>query len=623
MAISDAEFLQYLKGKDNDGLTIIFEIDFAYQTASGPAVGTVRFSDKPYDRDPAHRYFDCISKAPEFSRAIDVKKLGGRGTMTNTPLVLDNMDGRMDFMLDAITDAREARQYVGDQLWGREDFRLVNVAVVLSAVGTDSDLTLTMREKTFLLDDTIIGDPMVGGPNAGKPKPILLGLIKNFDITPYLFDSAALKYYINNFALQSFALSDVRDSGVSLITLSLFTYTSATMTVNTATDTLTRAAHGLAVNDVVVFSVGFGSGPATFTGMSSGTQYWVIASGLTANDFQVSLTKGGAAVDITGGALGTGTFVCDRFRYFVDAASATIQLSSPPSGRVTLDVRIVDAAGELTASAVPHQAFKYLLKHYTNLSASEYDGAAIDALISLLQNSIYYGVAILDRTNVASVLDEIARGTYSWYGWNAAGVLTVGQLDLPNVDSIVPIDSITEDDIHGDLQCENLALQWGKIILSADRNVVIQTDGLAASVSAASRSLWSQQFQLRVSTTDPATLTYLANFWDYHKSAIDSAPQELVTGASTSAGDPTFAQSLCDKMTDQFKPWIRPYKSTVGIDKYALNPGDCIRLSYPRYGLDNGLNVRVISVKPRFSEALCDLVLVRQVTPDYTMADYV
>lgn len=61
-------------------------------------------------------------------------------------------------------------------------------------------------------------------------------------------------------------------------------------------------AHGFVAGDVVVFSVTGGSLP---TGLTAGTVYFVIAAGLTANAFQVSLTSGGAAIAFTGTTSGT------------------------------------------------------------------------------------------------------------------------------------------------------------------------------------------------------------------------------------------------------------------------------------------------------------------------------
>ena len=67
--------------------------------------------------------------------------------------------------------------------------------------------------------------------------------------------------------------------------------------VTTATDTFAYTAHGLVAGDQVVYYHGGGSAA---TGLTTATDYYVIASGLTANAFKVSATSGGAAVDISG-----------------------------------------------------------------------------------------------------------------------------------------------------------------------------------------------------------------------------------------------------------------------------------------------------------------------------------
>jgi hypothetical protein len=65
-------------------------------------------------------------------------------------------------------------------------------------------------------------------------------------------------------------------------------------TISAATNLVTKATHGLAAGDRVTFSLLTGG-----TGLSTGVTYYVIASGLTANDFKVSTTSGGSEVDVT------------------------------------------------------------------------------------------------------------------------------------------------------------------------------------------------------------------------------------------------------------------------------------------------------------------------------------
>lgn len=61
-----------------------------------------------------------------------------------------------------------------------------------------------------------------------------------------------------------------------------------------ATDIFTLAGHTLSVGDSIVFTSLTGG-----TGLALATTYYVIAANLTASTFQLSLTKGGAAVDFS------------------------------------------------------------------------------------------------------------------------------------------------------------------------------------------------------------------------------------------------------------------------------------------------------------------------------------
>lgn len=63
-------------------------------------------------------------------------------------------------------------------------------------------------------------------------------------------------------------------------------------------------AHGLSVGQPIVFS---NEGGALPTGLTAGTVYYIISTGLTADAFSVSTTKGGAAVATTGAGTGVNT----------------------------------------------------------------------------------------------------------------------------------------------------------------------------------------------------------------------------------------------------------------------------------------------------------------------------
>src|SRR3990167_4015627 len=78
-----------------------------------------------------------------------------------------------------------------------------------------------------------------------------------------------------------------------------------TFTVTIASPAVfTNTAHGLVANDTVVFAT-TGALP---TGLTAGTTYYVISAGLTADEFRVSTSEGGSAVNTSGSQSGTHTF---------------------------------------------------------------------------------------------------------------------------------------------------------------------------------------------------------------------------------------------------------------------------------------------------------------------------
>lgn len=78
----------------------------------------------------------------------------------------------------------------------------------------------------------------------------------------------------------------------------------ATVTISNATPgVITWNSHPLAAGDQVEFTT-TGSLP---TGLSTGTKYFVISSGIGSNSFQVSATRGGSAINTSSAGSGTHT----------------------------------------------------------------------------------------------------------------------------------------------------------------------------------------------------------------------------------------------------------------------------------------------------------------------------
>jgi hypothetical protein len=107
----------------------------------------------------------------------------------------------------------------------------------------------------------------------------------------------------------------------------------AAFTAVAATDIITSAAHGLQTNDLVQLTT-TGTLPA---GLSLATDYYVISR--TLDTFQLSLTPGGSAVDITDTGTGTHTFNLKGKVIYVGELKTT-NLTIDFSGTPTMTVKV-------------------------------------------------------------------------------------------------------------------------------------------------------------------------------------------------------------------------------------------------------------------------------------------
>jgi hypothetical protein len=126
------------------------------------------------------------------------------------------------------------------------------------------------------------------------------------------------------------------------------------ITIATSTPTFLCDCHGLSADDKVVFT----GGDEVPCGLTLNTVYYVISAGLTADEFQVSLTSGGASISVSGTASGT-FYVAepvDLTGYTVDSdikgltdlvqvATFTTAVTTPLEGEFTLSLSPATTAG--------------------------------------------------------------------------------------------------------------------------------------------------------------------------------------------------------------------------------------------------------------------------------------
>ena len=139
--------------------------------------------------------------------------------------------------------------------------------------------------------------------------------------------SAAATATISGGAVTSIAVTNVGSAYTSAptVAIALPRRTIPTSGVNTTTEVITYTGHGLNAQDAVAYNNGGGT---SATGLTSGTTYYVISSGLTANTFKVSATDGGAAVDISGTGNNAQYFELNAFESNRATAVADLGFSS-------------------------------------------------------------------------------------------------------------------------------------------------------------------------------------------------------------------------------------------------------------------------------------------------------
>lgn len=222
MAISDAQFLAWLKVDNNQRVTLV-EQDYRYQVGPDatavPTTGTIYASDRGYVNAAVPRlYPDYVAAVPTYSRSIDRNKLSGRYNVNVGTLEYHNADGLLDYILDLAIDGSEIRFKLGDPTWAYSDFRTIFVARSLIAVAPSADrISVHLQDTSVLLNQSIGGTVAVGGtgPNASKFRPFNFGFVHNLDLESLNVNSASLIYAHSDTGTNTAAVN-VRDRGVPI-----------------------------------------------------------------------------------------------------------------------------------------------------------------------------------------------------------------------------------------------------------------------------------------------------------------------------------------------------------------------------------------------------------------------
>lgn len=622
MTISDADFSAWLKR--DCARVVLVEQKFAYESGGVMTEGTVYLSKGlyttgPSDSPPQIAYRDVVRSVADISSAVSLDTLSGETRFQIGDIGLDAGDGSLDFLLDLIVDGRECAIFIGDPSWRRADFRRIATTAARGVEGDERRLSIRVLDKRLLLDASIQGEKITSGPEAGKLTPIVYGAALN--TSPRSLDASANTYKVlENYTAESL-VADVRDAGETLGSLSgvfAFNADNVALTANAGTDKLTLAGHGLSNNEVVRFS----DSASIFAGLSLDTKYWVIS--VVGNDFQLSLTRGGSAIDITGTSF-TGTTQCRKWLYMdTTAVDGCIQLSGPPQGQVTVDVQ-----RDTPVEREPFDLARRMILAHSEATADDLDSTAFtsaDADLFARLDSKYptVGFATAERVGLVQTLNELLGPLGGWYGQDYDGVIRAGVMDLANLQAEVATRTLTGSDLLEELKIENLPIRFGGSSISTQRNWTVQPDGLVGTLSELVFALYRREFQSQVNDGNgfqAPSAAYLPYWWASHRTAIPLAMTSLIS-RQLDAGAPfsTASTEIAREAVEDCKPHRKALTVKVGLGAYDWKLGEVVRLTHPRFGFSDGINTRIARRAVDPVAEVITLTLVTQVSPDYTTA---
>lgn len=169
--------------------------------------------------------------------------------------------------------------------------------------------------------------------------------------------------------------------------------------VEADTELFTKTAHGLVAGDRITFLAKTGG-----TGITLGTAYFVIATGLTANDFKVSLTSGGAAINVTL----DGTAIS-----YVKSRTDTGDLVNRGNMLATLNMTLgVGASGGTIVAAIGDSTFTITVPASTGSRIIRFKGD--DGIVTFDEDSVevlQMSATVFDGDSTYPLIEE---GTSPW-----------------------------------------------------------------------------------------------------------------------------------------------------------------------------------------------------------------
>lgn len=553
------------------------------------------YTSKPWD-DPANvGFIHCLEKAPAVTREIS-QAMAGRARTSVGSLVVTNPGGLRNAWLDWLWAKDGVEVLLGDPEWPLADFRpLVVGSLRQQPTGADGRITFELADRSGVLDVPFTTTTIGGtGSQANAFMPDVIGSPVYADVDTY--DASTYTYQVASQLDGAIASHEVYDNGNLLQT------TGTMASADAGTDVITAsAAHGMVVGYTLMWDVGGAGTPPS--PLAEGVEYY-IQSVPALNQFKLSATPGGAAINLTDAGTGNPPFTA--WGWELQASSGRIKLAANPA-----DPRIMVRA--LSGNFVGHAGFaaKALLVDRGALTGSDF-ALGFDNV----GNGIESGLRVAaESTTMGAVIERVFAGINGWFGWTPDGLLDGGRLGLPDPDDVVM--SFTQHDIVAaslawkvaPIRREAMELQFNR------RNY---TRGVPQ--YATNADVFGQEYTVAARLSAAPVATPLESF------VVEPRRENVFP---TTITDTTDAEAERDRLADLYGRELGAYKFVIRNLRAALIPqGRTVQIEYSPLGwqvwdadtpaspdnageMDARLGV-VLSVKPDPVARTVELLVVRR-----------
>lgn len=274
--------------------------------------------------------------------------------------------------------------------------------------------------------------------------------------------------------------------------------------------------------------------------------------------------------------------------YTPDLATGTFTLAAPPAGRITADVKGAKPSTYLTTCA---DLVQHLAINHAGLTTADLDTASFTALnVSCAQT---LGLYIRDRRNLIDVIDDLVTSVGGFWTFTRAGLLRLGRLEAP---AGTPAMTLIADDVEAlSISMVSRSLPRASVRLGYARNWAPQdADALAGAVSETNRTLYAAPASVAKATNSVTTKHLLAPNPD--------VVETLIVSSSDAATEATRRAGL-------FNVVRTTVRLTTFAQALAVNLGDVVHLTHPRFGFSAGALAVVVGIRDRISDNRVELEL--------------